>query len=146
MKRRTSSIKIDILQQATCPECWQTIQVHDNQTYFAHGKLRDEGQDPKWCSMSTRPIQPLFPLGHCVMTVGAIDALQEAQQTPDTLLRRHHHGDWGELPPEDIQANVRSVQQGMRLLSAYPLPTGERIWIISEWDRSVTTLLLPSEY
>ena len=146
MKRQARSSRKDTPQQATCPECWQTVQVHDNQTYFAHGKLRDQGQDPTWCSLSTRPIQPLFALGHCVITVGAVDALQRANQTPDALLKRHHHGDWGELPPEDAQANVRGVQQDMRLLSAYPLSTGETIWIITEWDRSVSTLLLPDEY
>ncbi len=134
------------LKQVICPHCWMDVSVHDNQTYFLHGKLREEGQEPAWCQMSNQPLKPLFPLGQTVMTVGAIEALQQANQDPAILLKRHQHGDWGELDAEDAAENLRSVKAGLRLLSSYPLPTEEKIWVITEWDRSVSTLLRPSEY
>ncbi len=89
---------------------------------------------------------PLFSLGQVVATPGALEALQEAGQLPQEFLARHTHGDWGELDSADKQENERSVQQGFRILSAYILSTGVKIWLITEHDRSVTTFLLPSEY
>jgi hypothetical protein len=90
--------------------------------------------------------KPLFPLGRVVATPGALEALQEAGQLPQEFLHRHVTGDWGVLPPEDVQANEEAVKHGARLLSSYTTTHGTKIWIITEWDRSVTTLLLPSEY
>lgn len=87
-----------------------------------------------------------FPPGQIVATPGALLALQEAGETPAVLLRRHLVGDWGEVDEHDAQENERSLQDGCRLLSAYTLSTGTRLWIITEADRSSTTLLLPSEY
>lgn len=89
---------------------------------------------------------PLFRLGTLLITPGAILALVEAEQSAITFLARHAHGDWGNLPEEDRQANERALKEGTRLFSAYTLATGCRLWIITEWDRSVTTLLLPMEY
>ena len=134
------------LKQAICPHCWQPVSVQDNQTYVRHGQWGQTGQEPAWCALSNQSLVPLFPLGQQVMTVGAIDALQAARQDPVSLLRRHQHGDWGELDPADAAENLRSVKAGWRILSSYPLPTGQKIWLITEWDRSVSTLLLPSEY
>lgn len=63
------------------------------------------------------------------------------------LLQRHLRGDWGELDEEDVLQNRLSIEHGMRILSAYILPTtGVKVWVITEADRSVTTLLLPEEY
>ena len=90
--------------------------------------------------------QPLFALGQVVATPGALDTLREAGIDPSALLTRHVTGDWGELPEEDLEANREALAQGYRLLSNYPLETGERVWIITEWDRSYTTLLRPDEY
>jgi hypothetical protein len=59
---------------------------------------------------------------------------------------RHARGDWGDLSSEDKLANKRALEEGTRLLSAYHLKTGQKIWIITEWDRSATTVLLPEEY
>ena len=87
-----------------------------------------------------------FPLGQVVATPGALEALAEAGENPATLLQRHVIGDWGELDEHDQQENELSVEGGLRLLSAYTLSNGARIWIITEADRSATTLLLPSEY
>ncbi len=88
----------------------------------------------------------LFPLGRTVATPGALRALEEAEQTHNEFLDRHIAGDWGELDEEDKQANNFSVRNELRILSAYTTTAGEKLWIITEADRSVTTLLLPSEY
>lgn len=90
--------------------------------------------------------QPLFRLGKVLITPGAIFALVEANQSAVALLERHAYGDWGDLAVEDWQANDQALQEGSRLFSAYTLTTGCRLWIITEWDRSYTTLLLPMEY
>lgn len=87
-----------------------------------------------------------FSLGRTVATPGAISALDAAEEMAADLLFRHQSGDWGEVPPEDAQANEHSLKHGLRLLSAYTLSTGVKVWIITEADRSVTTILLPSEY
>ena len=88
----------------------------------------------------------MFPLGQIVATPGALVALRTAGQTPDEFLRRHHRCDWGELDAEDTARNDAALQEGTRLLSAYTLRSGERLWIITEADRSVTTILLPEDY
>jgi hypothetical protein len=87
-----------------------------------------------------------FPLGQLVATPGALEALLEAGDRPAGLLRRHVCGDWGDLDEHDRQENERSLKDGCRLLSAYTLTSGVRLWIITEADRSSTTLLLPEEY
>ena len=92
---------------------------------------------------------PLFDLGRVVATPGAMDLLASAGENPARLLERHASGDWGEVPPEDARENVRSLKYGWRLMSSYPVGSeanGERVWVITEADRSSTCLLLPSEY
>jgi len=91
-------------------------------------------------------MQPKFPLGQIVATPGALTALAVNNHEPIEFLRRHVVGDWGELDASDRAENELSLRQGFRLLSAYRLKDGTRLWIITEADRSVTTLLLPSEY
>jgi hypothetical protein len=88
----------------------------------------------------------LFPLGHIVATPGAIAALKRAQQPAVCFLARHATGDWGELDPADTAENDYSLVHTFRLLSSYETGAGEKLWIITEADRSVTTLLLPEEY
>jgi hypothetical protein len=87
-----------------------------------------------------------FFLGQLVATPGALKALEEAGQNPVEFLSRHQHGDWGNLDEEDKKENEFSVLHNLRILSAYTLTTGVRIWIITEADRSATTVLLPEEY
>ena len=88
----------------------------------------------------------LFPLGRLVATPGAIDLIRRAgKDLLPTLLERHQSGDWGEVSPEDARENEFSVRYGFRIVSSYQV-AGEKLWIITERDRSVTTLLLPSEY
>jgi hypothetical protein len=89
---------------------------------------------------------PLFDLGRLVATPGALEELERAGISGVEFIRRHVTGDWGDVPPEDAQENTLSVEQGFRILSAYTLDTGVRIWIITEADRSATTILLPDEY
>jgi hypothetical protein len=87
-----------------------------------------------------------FALGQIVETIGAHNTLAAALHLPTEFLLRHKNGDWGELPEEDIRENEWSLANGARLFSAYRTRTDEKLWVITEWDRSVTTLLLPEEY
>lgn len=89
---------------------------------------------------------PKFSLGQLVATPGALDALKEADVSFLPYISRHQMGDWGEISPEDAAENELSLKVDFRLLSAYSLPSGCRIWIITEADRSATTILLPEEY
>ena len=95
--------------------------------------------------------KPLFKLGAVVATPGALAALEKANQHPWEFLARHIQGDWGVVGAEDAEANNEALKDGSRLLSAYILKTGEKLWIISEAEddhgnRAATTLLLPDEY
>jgi hypothetical protein len=90
--------------------------------------------------------KPLFALGQVVATPGALEALEEAGQSPAEFLSRHVQGDWGVVDEHDQQANTDALQDGSRILSAYVLTTGVKIWIITEADRSSSCCLLPEEY
>ena len=97
-------------------------------------------------SPEATPTASRFPLGQIVATKGAVEALLEAKMEADQLLLRHLKGDWGDLCESDKRLNEQALKEQTRLLSSYLLTTGEKIWIITEADRSVTTLLTPSEY
>lgn len=88
----------------------------------------------------------IFPLGQQVGTPACLEEIEKAGQTPAEFFARHQSGDWGELCDEDRQANELALENGDRLMSVYRTKLNEKIWCITEWDRSVTTLLLPSEY
>ncbi|MFJ2990704.1 hypothetical protein ACIPF8_22805 [Collimonas sp. NPDC087041] len=91
--------------------------------------------------------QPLFALGDIVATRGAVELLDRLGVNGSVYLKRHQFGDWGVVCAEDATENVRAVTDGNRILSEYRLGgRRERLWIITEHDRSVTTLLLPDEY
>jgi hypothetical protein len=87
-----------------------------------------------------------FPIGKLTATPGALRAIREAGQSPFDFLSRHVSGDWGELSDDDRLLNEEALKDGSRLLSAYRTRLGQRVWVITEADRSVTTILLPSEY
>ncbi len=89
-------------------------------------------------------ISPRFSLGRLCATPGALEALTTFDI--QTALSRHLQGDWGEMDREDIEANNHALQNGSRLISAYNGAGGARFWIITERDRSATTILLPEEY
>ena len=85
-----------------------------------------------------------FPLGQLVATPGALANLSHQDIT--AALARHLQGDWGDLDTDDRSTNDQALVEGSRLLSAYHAVNGTKFWIISEWDRSVTTVLLPEDY
>lgn len=87
---------------------------------------------------------PKFELGQLVATPNAL-----AQVSPEEItnaLARHVRGDWGDCCPEDTAANDAALREGSRLLSVYRTANQTAFWIITEWDRSVTTVLLPEDY
>ena len=87
-----------------------------------------------------------FSLGNLVATPAALDALRESGEDALSYLARHANGDWGVVDSEDAQLNDQAVRDGTRIFSAYVLQSGVRIWIITEADRSATTVLLPEDY
>lgn len=86
-----------------------------------------------------------LPLGRIVATPGALEVLSKAGEDPLRYLARHASGDWGDLDAHDRRENERSLRHGWRVLSSYPVG-GKTIWVITEADRSVTTILLPEDY
>lgn len=96
--------------------------------------------------MNSLPTIPLFPSGRLVATPGALSLLEQINKSPLEFLSRHVRGDWGDLDKEDKTENELSLKHGLRLLSSYQVSDTEKIWVITEADRSVTTLLLPEEY
>jgi hypothetical protein len=87
---------------------------------------------------------PLFPIGRLTATTAAVATVSTAEM--EFALNRHIVGDWGEVDEEDRQANDEALLGGLRLLSSYTNDDGTTFWIITEADRSVTTILLPSDY
>jgi len=91
---------------------------------------------------------PRFRLGRTMQTRGIV-ALDLGEEVCD-LLMRHERGDWGDLDAEDRQTNEAAIrpnpEECSRILSAYQTAGGVKVWIITEHDRSVTTVLLPEEY
>ena len=86
-----------------------------------------------------------LPLGKVVATPGALKLLLETGAHPFDYLSRHATGDWGDLCDQDRRENERSLKHGWRILSSYPV-WDKWIWVITEADRSITTILLPEEY
>ena len=80
------------------------------------------------------------------MTPGVMELLSETVESPVDFIARHQSGDWGEVCADDAQANQEALKLGFRLMSVYRASTGQKLWVITEADRSVTTLLLPEEY
>ena len=85
-----------------------------------------------------------FQLGRTVITRNALERL--TNNDVQTAVARHGAGDWGEVCPQDRRENELSLREGFRLLSVYQSKAGEKFWVITEADRSVTTILLPEDY
>ncbi len=85
-----------------------------------------------------------FPLGRIGRTPGVMSKIPESETL--LALRRHALRDWGDVCEDDRLANEEALEEGNRLLSVYYSSEGEKFWIITEWDRSATTVLLPEEY
>jgi hypothetical protein len=99
----------------------------------------------------TKATEAKFQPGQTLATPGAVEALSAAGQDAAELLRRHASGDWGCVCEEDARLNDEALLDGSRLLSAYLLTTGVKVWVITEavddlGRRSATTILLPDEY
>ena len=107
-------------------------------------KKRNQRKEFFQCNNSANNL--LFQLGQIVATPGALAALKKSGQQPGEFLTRHVNREWGDLSDEDRKENDYSLEHGFRLLSAYRTHAGDKLWIITESDRSVTTLLLPEEY
>lgn len=88
----------------------------------------------------------LVATGRVVATPGFMEVAQRTGTPITELLSRHMSKDWGEVSKEDWILNDEALKSGERLLSAYKLKDGTKVWVITEHDRSVTTLLLPEEY
>jgi len=95
--------------------------------------------------MSARTIPvAVFRLGRIVATPNALQSI--TQDDILTGIQRHQAGDWGNLTEDDREANDRALTQGGRILSAYLATNGIKFWLITEADRSITTVLLPEDY
>lgn len=96
--------------------------------------------------------KPKFQLGKLVITPAALEVIEKSKQSPTTFLSRHICADWGEIGSEDIALNNEAIKfegdlkKQMRVMSVYKTSKKDTVWIITEYDRSVTTILLPSEY
>ena len=132
--------------------------MKDTKKVVTHGEVRDRLLGTK------RPVK--FPLGRLVMTCGVSNAIDEAEATKGNggaysaaiaeAVARHEVGDWGETCDKDKAENEDALKNGNRLMSVYTIwqdktgtcgtPEGTKIWIITEWDRSATTVLFPGEY
>lgn len=104
----------------------------------------DQEEDEEEASTSEQPDGPLFSLGRVVSTRGALAAL--SRDDIKTALQRHAAGDWGEVPDADRKENDLSVRKGYRVFSVFRGQNDCRFWVITEADRSLTTVLLPEEY
>ena len=87
-----------------------------------------------------------FKLGTVVATRGVMAHIEDNAGVIFPYLKRHAKGDWGDACAEDKKTNEEALQIGNRLMSVYKLKDGKKIWIITEWDRSITTVLFPDEY
>lgn len=106
--------------------------------------------------MNARSKTPKFMPGQIVATPAALHLMTQTHTSALSLLKRHLHGDWGDVCSEDAKANELALTQQARIISCYPVPSAQRrgpsqamigkIWIITEADRSATTFLLPREY
>lgn len=100
---------------------------------------------------NTRPgpvgaARALFPLGMAGITPGAQQLLNSLAQSPLALLRRHQCGDWAHFDEHDQEANRLAVQEGGRVFSTFSVNESRKVYVITEADRSSTTILLPEEY
>jgi hypothetical protein len=86
-----------------------------------------------------------FKLGRVLITPAALEFLKGKGLNPSDFLKKHQNGNWGQLSSEDWQLNEDALESGERLFSSYKVDDS-KFWIITEWDRSATTVLLPSDY
>jgi hypothetical protein len=98
-------------------------------------------------SYTTPPLIAVrFPLGYLLVTPGSADAIADSKQSPQEFISKHARLEQGELSEEDYRENLFSVSRQLRIFSAFRTDSGVKVWVITEADRSATTILLPSEY
>lgn len=110
--------------------------------------MRNHAQSSEQTLRSINEIRrkpPLFSLGQIVATPAVLTHLEKYGVNAAEYLERHVRGDWGEIPSEDAVENKVAVLHGFRVISSYTI-ANEKVWVVTEADRSVTTLLFPSEY
>lgn len=135
-----ATVYSDLLNGALAAVNWQ--EIAENWLDDVNSESEAELLAPE---LPTTPIaEPLFSLGRTVITPGALDAIPAEEIT--LALSRHERGDWGFVCDDDRAENELSLKEGFRLMSIYETKTGLRFWIITEADRSATTVLLPDEY
>ena len=103
------------------------------------------GDDSPGHGLGTQTNHLPLTMGKIVGTPGALEILEQHNTLPSALLDRHRLGDWGDLCEEDREQNRISLEHGMRIMSAYTLGD-DKLWVITEADRSVTTILRPEDY
>lgn len=130
----------DLLRAALGEVNW--LEIADN--FLVELRVDDEEPENWKGPRPAHDADPKFSLGQVVSTPGALESLDPRDVF--AALARHHRGDWGDCCPEDWESNEEGLRDGFRLFSAYRTGCGEKFWIITEADRSVTTILLPSEY
>jgi hypothetical protein len=107
-------------------------------------RVAEDWYDLKRMNGNGEAARARFALGRTVVTANAMSKLSD--EDIQSALSRHHIGDWGDLDSHDRQANETALKDGSRLLSAYRTQYGEKFWIITEADRSMTTVLMPQDY
>src|SRR5690242_8644513 len=106
----------------------------------ARARLPNAQEGYRMSNTDTAAATPLFPLGSLYATPGAIEALSEAGQDAIEFLRRQQYGDWGDLSDGDKQENSFSGSRPLRIFSGYHTAAGVKLWVITEADRSATTV------
>ena len=96
-------------------------------------------------------LTPRFGLGRTLATRGALAAIRAGGHSPAEFLRRHHHGDWGDVSAHDRRANEAALRDGSRIISVYQTSQRQTLWVITEaagddGQRASTCLMLPEEY
>ncbi len=132
-----------------CPKCGSNklreMTFEETEKEVVHRQAAYEGP-PQTAPQGSRR----FPLGQMVMTRGVADKVAEDTEFAKFVMvsiARHATGDWGDMVKEDKAENELALREGnLRLFSAYEHPRLPKIWIITEADRSVTTVLFPEEY
>lgn len=91
-------------------------------------------------------MKPLFPLGKVVATPAALELLDFHAIDSFKLIQRHQSGDYGDLDPHDLKRNTEALECGARIFSSYNVAPHEKLWVITEADRSSTCILTPHDY
>jgi hypothetical protein len=134
--------------QVVCPVCGE---ITGRELYLNDPRTNEympatPAPDTTGPDLQTIPPIGRFPLGRVVVTPGALDTLEQLNLNGFDLLSRHHQGDWSEMSADDKAENEFSIDKELRIFSSYKLGENSKLWIITEADRSATTLLLPEEY